>query len=150
MDELQKWCPDFRVVRLHSTDEAERQRLRKEVVLNVADYDIAVTTYEMACNPRSTWRLCAQKVYWRTMILDEGHKVKNEETAAHSVLSRVHRQHTLLLTGTPVQNNLHELYAILAFLHPDVFTSARSFESTSTSEQKSTKWTPRRSTTRIT
>ena len=39
--------------------------------------------------------------------LDEGHKVKNEGTAAHSVLSRVHRQHTLLLTGTPVQNNLH-------------------------------------------
>ena len=127
MDELQKWCPDFRVVRLHSTDEAERQRLRKEVVLNVADYDIAVTTYEMACNPTFNLTL-SQKVYWRTMILDEGHKVKNEETAAHSVLSRVHRQHTLLLTGTPVQNNLHELYAILAFLHPDVFTNAASFD----------------------
>jgi SWI/SNF-related matrix-associated actin-dependent regulator of chromatin subfamily A member 5 len=41
--------------------------------------------------------------------------VKNEDTAAHAVLSRVHRQHTVLLTGTPVQNNLHELYAILAF-----------------------------------
>ena len=126
MDELQKWCPDFRVVRLHSTDEAERQRLRKEVVLNVADYDIAVTTYEMACNPFND--AVRKKVYWRTMILDEGHKVKNEETAAHSVLSRVHRQHTLLLTGTPVQNNLHELYAILAFLHPDVFTNAASFD----------------------
>jgi SWI/SNF-related matrix-associated actin-dependent regulator of chromatin subfamily A member 5 len=127
MDELQKWCPTFKVVRLHSTDENERQRLRKEVVMNVGSYDVAVTTYEMACNPTFNLTL-SQKVYWRTMILDEGHKVKNEDTAAHSVLSRVHRQHTVLLTGTPVQNNLHELYAILAFLHPDVFTSARSFD----------------------
>ena len=127
MDELQKWCPDFRVVRLHSTDEAERTRLRREVVMNVASYDVAVTTYEMACNPAFNLTL-SQKVYWRTMILDEGHKVKNEDTAAHGVLSRVHRQHTLLLTGTPVQNNLHELYAILAFLHPDVFTNASSFD----------------------
>ena len=127
MDELQKWCPSFRVVRLHSTDENERQRLRKEVVMNVGSYDVAVTTYEMACNPTFNLTL-SQKVYWRTMILDEGHKVKNEETAAHGVLSRVHRQHTLLLTGTPVQNNLHELYAILAFLHPDVFTSAKAFD----------------------
>ena len=127
MDELQKWCPTFKVVRLHSTDENERQRLRKEVVMNVGSYDVAVTTYEMACNPTFNLTL-SQKVYWRTMILDEGHKVKNEDTAAHSVLSRVHRQHTVLLTGTPVQNNMHELYAILAFLHPDVFTSARSFD----------------------
>jgi SWI/SNF-related matrix-associated actin-dependent regulator of chromatin subfamily A member 5 len=127
MDELQKWCPTFKVVRLHSTDENERQRLRKEVVMNVGSYDVAVTTYEMACNPTFNLTL-SQKVYWRTMILDEGHKVKNEDTAAHAVLSRVHRQHTVLLTGTPVQNNMHELYAILAFLHPDVFTSARSFD----------------------
>lgn len=128
MDELAKWCPKFRVVRLHSADEAERLRLRKEVVMNVGSYDVAVTTYEMACNPTFNLTL-SQKVYWRTMILDEGHKVKNEDTAAHAVLSRVHRQHTLLLTGTPVQNNLHELYAILAFLHPDIFTSADSFDS---------------------
>ena len=127
MDELQKWCPDFKVVRLHSTDEAERQRLRKDVVMNVSSYDVAVTTYEMACNPTFNQTL-SQKVFWRTMILDEGHKVKNEDTAAHSVLSRVHRQHTVLLTGTPVQNNLHELYAILAFLHPDVFSNSKSFD----------------------
>ena len=127
MDELQKWCPSFKVVRLHSTDETERQRLRKEVVMNVGSYDVAVTTYEMACNPTFNLTL-SQKVYWRTMILDEGHKVKNEDTAAHSVLSRVHRQHTVLLTGTPVQNNLHELFAILAFLHPDVFSNSSAFD----------------------
>lgn len=127
MDELQKWAPSLRVVRLHSGDENERVRLRKEVVPNTESYDVAVTTYEMACNPAFNVTL-TQKVMWRTMILDEGHRVKNEETAAHQVLKRVKRQHTLLLTGTPVQNNLHELYAILSFLHPDVFTSSDPFD----------------------
>ena len=54
--------------------------------------------------------------------------MKNEETTAHQVLKRIHRQHTILLTGTPVQNNLHELYALLSFLHPDVFTSSEPFD----------------------
>ena len=127
MDELAKWCPKLRVVRLHSTDESERQRLRKEVVINTEIYDVALTTYEMACNPSFSLAL-TQKVYWRCVILDEGHKVKNEETTAHQVLKRIHRQHTILLTGTPVQNNLHELYALLSFLHPDVFTSSEPFD----------------------
>lgn len=127
MDELQKWAPSFRVVRLHSGDETERARLRKEVVPNTESYDVAVTTYEMACNPAFNVTL-TQKVMWRCLVLDEGHRVKNEETAAHQVLKRIKRQHTLLLTGTPVQNNLHELYAILSFLHPDVFTSSEPFD----------------------
>ena len=141
MDELQKWCPKLRVVRLHSTDEGERQRLRKEVVMNVASYDVAVTTYEMACNPTFNLTL-SQKVYWRTMILDEGHKVKNEDTAAHSVLSRVHRQHTLLLTGTPVQNNLHELYAILSFCTPTSSRNQPPSTKPSTWAPRRTRWTP--------
>ena len=93
MDELAKWCPKLRVVRLHSSDENERQRLRREVVINTEIYDVALTTYEMACNPSFALAL-TQKVYWRCVILDEGHKVKNEETTAHQILKRIHRQHT--------------------------------------------------------
>ena len=69
---------------------------------------VAVTTYEMACNPTFNLTL-SQKVYWRTMILDEGHKVKNEETAAHAVLKKVHRQHTLLLTGRGLHSSTSRL-----------------------------------------
>ena len=111
--------------------------MRKEVVPNTESYDVAVTTYEMACNPLNA--TLTQKVYWRCLVLDEGHRVKNEETAAHQVLKRIKRQHTLLLTGTPIQNNLHELYAILSFLHPDIFTPSEPFDKAfnlNTSEHK--------------
>ena len=54
--------------------------------------------------------------------------MKNDGTLIHQALQRVHRQSTLLLTGTPVQNNLHELYALLTFLYPDVFTTSEPFD----------------------
>ena len=63
----------------------------------MGSYDVAVTTYEMACNASFNVAI-TQKVYWRCLVLDEGHKVKNEATSAHTVLRKVHRQHTLLLT----------------------------------------------------
>ena len=44
MIEFKKWCPEFRVVRLHASDEGERQRLRKDVIGNPASFDVAVTT----------------------------------------------------------------------------------------------------------
>jgi SWI/SNF-related matrix-associated actin-dependent regulator of chromatin subfamily A member 5 len=60
-------------------------------------------------------------VVWRYLILDEGHKVKNEETLISQTMRRIARQHVLMLTGTPVQNNLRELYALLNFMYADVF-----------------------------
>jgi hypothetical protein len=55
-------------------------------------------------------------------------QVKNENTQISLELRKVRRQHTLLLTGTPLQNNLHELYALVNFMYPDVFTTSRPFD----------------------
>jgi SWI/SNF-related matrix-associated actin-dependent regulator of chromatin subfamily A member 5 len=70
------------------------------------------------------------KLHWRVLVLDEGHKAKNSETQIAAALRKVvaNSQHTVLLTGTPLQNNLRELWALLSLLHPDVFTSASPFE----------------------
>lgn len=43
-------------------------------------------------------------------------------------MRRISRQHVLMLTGTPVQNNLRELYALLTFMYPDLFTDPTLFE----------------------
>ena len=68
-------------------------------------------------------------IVWRYLILDEGHKVKNEETLISQSMRRIQRQGVVLLTGTPIQNNLRELYALLNFLYPDVFTDGSLFDS---------------------
>ena len=53
--------------------------------------------------------LCSS-VVWRSVILDEGHKIKNEQTQVSQTCSKIRSFWRLVLTGTPLQNNLHELW----------------------------------------
>ena len=53
-----------------------------------------------------------QKLYWRLLVLDEGHVLKNVETEISQTVRKMHFVSALLLTGTPLQNNLSELYAL--------------------------------------
>lgn len=66
---------------------------------------------------------------WRYVIADEGHRLKNEVSKQSLALSSVPRWNAMLLTGTPTQNNAHELWALLSFLLPDVFISSDAFDS---------------------
>ncbi|MEW5298327.1 MAG: hypothetical protein WDW36_001466 [Sanguina aurantia] len=127
MSEFKKWCPSFRVVRLHCNDVDERQRLRKEVLANPDSFDVAVTTYDMIHSAHFGDAL-KHSIVWRYVVLDEAHKVKNEESLISQAMRKISRQHTLMLTGTPVQNNLHELFALLNFMYPDVFTDGAMFD----------------------
>ena len=62
------------------------------------------------------------------LVVDEAHHLKNESGGLHRSLARLTGNYRLLLTGTPLQNNLHELWAVLHFLLPDYFTSADAFD----------------------
>ncbi|KAG1680939.1 hypothetical protein FOA52_009898 [Chlamydomonas sp. UWO 241] len=126
--EFRKFCPEMRVVRLHVNDEGERKRLRKDVLSNPGSFDVAITTYDMV-HSQHFGDAIRNLVVWRYLILDEGHKVKNEETLVSQTMRRIARQHVLMLTGTPVQNNLRELYALLNFMYPDVFFDPTPFDS---------------------
>lgn len=57
-----------------------------------------------------------------------GHRIKNENTELSAALRLIRHQFCLLLTGTPLQNNLHELYALLNFLLPDIFDDSEPFD----------------------
>ncbi|EFN54637.1 hypothetical protein CHLNCDRAFT_9749, partial [Chlorella variabilis] len=127
MSEFERWSPQMRVVRVHSSDAEERQRLKREVLSRPSSFDVAVTTYDMVKS--KDWNaILARMLRWRYLVLDEGHRIKNEETQLAHSMRGLHRQQTLLLTGTPLQNNLHELYALLSYLYPDVFTTAQPFD----------------------
>jgi len=69
------------------------------------------------------------KIVWQYIVIDEAHRIKNENSKLSLVVREIRSRNRLLITGTPLQNNLHELWALLNFLLPDVFTSADSFDS---------------------
>ena len=103
MNEAKKWCPQLRVVQLHTSDITERKRQCKEI-LPRGDYDVCVTTYDMVKNPVARHALLRQ-IRWSTLVLDEGHIVKAETTEIAQTVRKIHFGNVLLLTGTPLQVN---------------------------------------------
>ena len=69
-----------------------------------------------------------QRVWWRVVVLDEGHIIKNAETQISQVVRKLHADARLLLTGTPLQNNLTEFWSILNWLEPELFGSSDRFD----------------------
>lgn len=93
-------------------------------VLMPGEWDVCVTSYEMCIKEKSVFK----KFNWRYMVIDEAHRIKNEKSKLSEILREFKTTNRLLLTGTPLQNNLHELWALLNFLLPDVFNSADDFD----------------------
>jgi SWI/SNF-related matrix-associated actin-dependent regulator of chromatin subfamily A member 5 len=69
-----------------------------------------------------------RRIIWNTVILDEGHRIKNDESQQTRAAIALKSRFKLILTGTPVQNNLHESYVLLSFLFPTVFTDSKAFD----------------------
>ena len=69
-----------------------------------------------------------KKFSWYYVIIDEAHRIKNENSLLARRVRELNSAYRLLLTGTPLQNSLHELWALLNFLLPDVFASADDFD----------------------
>lgn len=88
-------------------------------------YNVCLTTFEMAIKEK--WRL--QKINWKYCILDEAHRIKNEKSLLSEVVRLLKSKNRLLITGTPLQNNLKELWSLLNFLMPKLFSSSEDFES---------------------
>jgi SWI/SNF-related matrix-associated actin-dependent regulator of chromatin subfamily A member 5 len=99
LGEFRKWCPSLRVVRIHTTDRAERERLRKDVLSDIRSYDVALTTYEYLLVPEMRHALYS-RVTWRCVVLDEGHKVKNENSLVSQAVRKLKTECVVLLTGT--------------------------------------------------
>jgi len=87
------------------------------------EWDVCVTSYEMCIREKSVFK----KFNWRYLVIDEAHRIKNEKSKLSEILREFKTANRLLITGTPLQNNLHELWALLNFLLPDVFNSSEDF-----------------------
>ncbi|GAM19037.1 hypothetical protein SAMD00019534_022120 [Acytostelium subglobosum LB1] len=120
--EFRNWCPSIRVVKFHGNQEERAAIKRDQLVFK--KFDVCVTTYEMAIKEKAAFR----RFSWRYVIIDEAHRIKNENSLLSQRVRLFHSQFRLLITGTPLQNNLHELWALLNFLLPDVFSSSDDFD----------------------
>ncbi|PYI22726.1 hypothetical protein BO86DRAFT_405966 [Aspergillus japonicus CBS 114.51] len=120
--EFGKWTPEVNVLVLQG-DKEERHRLINERLLD-ENFDVCITSYEMVLREKSHLK----KFAWEYIIIDEAHRIKNEESSLAQIIRVFHSRNRLLITGTPLQNNLHELWALLNFLLPDVFGDSEAFD----------------------
>jgi len=127
-NEFQRWCPSIRILRFHGNKDE-----RHDIIVNMLkpsasnedrSWDVVVTTYEVVNLEKAP----LTKIAWRYLIIDEAHRLKNEASQFSQTVRLLNTQSRLLLTGTPLQNNLHELWALLNFLLPDVFASSEQFD----------------------
>eukprot|EP01114_Cavostelium_apophysatum_P015131 TRINITY_DN4061_c0_g2_i1.p1 TRINITY_DN4061_c0_g2~~TRINITY_DN4061_c0_g2_i1.p1 ORF type:complete len:648 (-),score=235.27 TRINITY_DN4061_c0_g2_i1:56-1999(-) len=123
MNEFKKWAPSIRAFKFHGNKEERAAMVQKTI--SPQDFDVCVTSFEIAIIEKSALK----KIKWKYIIIDEAHRIKNETSILSQVVRLYSSQYRLLLTGTPLQNNLHELWALLNFLLPDVFSSSEDFDS---------------------
>ncbi|CAO1385409.1 unnamed protein product [Diamesa serratosioi] len=123
VNEFNRWCPSIRAVCLIGDQETRTTFIRE--VLMPGEWDVCITSYEMCIREKSVFK----KFQWRYLVIDEAHRIKNEKSKLSEILREFKTNNRLLLTGTPLQNNLHELWALLNFLLPDVFNNSEDFDS---------------------
>uniref|UniRef100_A0A7N0UEE4 Chromatin structure-remodeling complex protein SYD n=1 Tax=Kalanchoe fedtschenkoi TaxID=63787 RepID=A0A7N0UEE4_KALFE len=121
--ELNFWARGVKKI-VYAGPAEERRRLFKEVIIQ-QKFNVLLTTYEYLMNKHDRPKL--SKIQWHYIIIDEGHRIKNASCKLNSDLKHYQSSHRLLLTGTPLQNNLEELWALLNFLLPNIFNSSEDF-----------------------
>jgi len=123
--EFKKWTPSIPVVLYHGTKD-EREGIRRKRLRSPGspEFPVVVTSYEICMNDRKF----LSHFGWKFIIIDEGHRIKNLNCRLIRELQSYQSANRLLITGTPLQNNLAELWSLLHFLMPSIFDKLESFE----------------------
>ncbi|CAB3380987.1 Hypothetical predicted protein [Cloeon dipterum] len=120
--EFEKWAPTVLVV-AYKGSPCMRRTVQSQ--MRSTKFNVLLTTYEYVIKDKAV----LAKMHWKYMIIDEGHRMKNHHCKLTQVLNTHYiAPHRLLLTGTPLQNKLPELWALLNFLLPSIFKSCSTFE----------------------
>ncbi|XP_049849651.1 SWI/SNF-related matrix-associated actin-dependent regulator of chromatin subfamily A containing DEAD/H box 1-like isoform X2 [Schistocerca gregaria] len=134
MREFSNWSDSLKVLMYYGTKN-ERYDLRMNILVHDAKYkkkqvdkeypfDVLITTFQTASG-KSDYKFL-RKLNFHYLIVDEAQMLKGKDTSRYAYLFRINSQRRLLITGTPLQNNLNELSALLRFIMPDLFSSLHS------------------------
>lgn len=127
--EFQRFTPQLPVI-LYNGDRKNRTLLREKMLkvkkLNEKLFvlPVVISSYEIIMNDRKMLK----HIEWKYLIVDEGQRIKNTECRLIKELRLYNATHRILLTGTPLQNSLSELWSLLNFLLPELFNDLQSFE----------------------
>lgn len=123
INEFTTWAPSISAV-LYDGRIDERKALREEYS-GEGKFNVLITHYDLIIRDKAFLR----KIHWFYLVVDEGHRLKNYDCVlARTLVSGYRIRRRLLLTGTPIQNSLQELWSLLNFLLPNIFNSVENFE----------------------
>jgi len=110
--EFKKWCPGFKIMTYYGNQ--EERKLKRKGWTDDNAWNVLITSYQLVLQDQQSLK----RKDWHYMILDEAHNIKNFRSQRWQALLTFKSRARLLLTGTPLQNNLTELWSLLFFLMP--------------------------------
>lgn len=119
-NELERWSPSLKVVQYYGSQEERKEMRMGWRTGDLDDIDVLLTTYNLICSTPEERRLF-RVMPINYVIFDEAHMLKNMSSVRYENLVRINAKHRILLTGTPLQNNLLELMSLLIFVMPTLF-----------------------------
>ncbi|KAF6166627.1 hypothetical protein GIB67_005489 [Kingdonia uniflora] len=127
VNEISRFVPSMNAVIYHGDQKVREEMRRKQMPRSIGPkFPVVITSYEVAMNDAKKY---LRHYKWKYVVVDEGHRLKNSKCKLLRELKHLPMENKLLLTGTPLQNNLTELWSLLNFILPDIFSSHEEFES---------------------
>nr|GMD44637.1 protein PHOTOPERIOD-INDEPENDENT EARLY FLOWERING 1 isoform X1 [Ipomoea batatas] len=120
--EFLKWCPAFKILTYFGS--AKERKIKRQGWLKPNSFHVCITTYRLVIQDSKVFK----RKKWRYLILDEAHLIKNWKSQRWQTLLNFNSKRRILLTGTPLQNDLMELWSLMHFLMPHIFQSHQEFK----------------------
>jgi SWI/SNF-related matrix-associated actin-dependent regulator of chromatin subfamily A member 5 len=121
--EFEKWTTGTNVVLLTGTKEERAEIIATRLIPQ--DFDVCITSYEICLIEKSTFK----KFSFEYIIIDEAHRIKNVDSILSQIVRAFISRGRMLITGTPLQNSLKELFALLNFICPEIFVDYADLDS---------------------
>lgn len=119
--EIARWLPGFEAISYYGTP--KERKIKRTGWTGANNFNVCVTSYNYLLQDLMIFR----RMKWKYVILDEAQAIKNSQSQRWEAVSCLNTERKILLTGTPLQNNLDELFNLMQFLHPEIFHNKNLF-----------------------